>query len=259
MPPPSLDSVPERIAERFDVSRESLARLKVYVALLLKWQGRINLIGPAEAETIWTRHVADSLQLMPLIGPRPGRIVDLGSGAGFPGLVLAIMLGGQAGDDVHLIESNGKKVVFLRQAARITDSSVRISPWPNRADGACGAGRGSRHHHRRAVAGSSQLVDWRRHWRIGHTRALIFTRAKMWTGNRPKPQNLGEFGGEAPGPHRSERVHRGNQGVRGCKAQLTATAHGHGCSPLPIRRVVSGRPPRRSISARRWRRSARRC
>ena len=123
-----------------DVSRESLARLKVYVALLMKWQGRINLIGPAGAETIWTRHVADSLQLLPLIGPRAGRVVDLGSGAGFPGLVLAIMLGGQAGNDVHLIESNGKKVAFLRQAARITDSSAGIHHGPDRADGAGGAG-----------------------------------------------------------------------------------------------------------------------
>ena len=83
MPPPSLDSVPERIAERFDVSRESLARLKVYVALLMKWQGRINLIGPAGAETIWTRHVADSLQLLPLIGPRAGRVSISAAGQAF--------------------------------------------------------------------------------------------------------------------------------------------------------------------------------
>jgi len=126
MPPRSLDSEPERIAAQFDVSRESRERLQAYVGLLLKWQGRINLIGPASSDMIWTRHVADSLQLLPLIGPAPQRLVDLGSGAGFPGLVLAIMLGGQVGNDVHLIESNGKKVAFLRQAARITNSSARI-------------------------------------------------------------------------------------------------------------------------------------
>ena len=94
MPSRSPDSVPERIAGSYGVSRESLDRLKAYVALLMKWQGRINLIGPADADMIWTRHVADSLQLLPLIGPGPKRLVDLGSGAGFPGLVLAIMLGG---------------------------------------------------------------------------------------------------------------------------------------------------------------------
>jgi len=126
MPSRSPDSVPERIAGTYGVSRESLDRLKSYVALVMKWQGRINLIGPASSDMIWTRHVADSLQLLPLIGPAPQRLVDLGSGAGFPGLVLAIMLAGQAGNDIHLIESNGKKVAFLRQAARITGSSAKI-------------------------------------------------------------------------------------------------------------------------------------
>jgi 16S rRNA (guanine527-N7)-methyltransferase len=126
MPPRSADSAPERIAGAHGVSRESLDRLKAHVELLTKWRARINLIGPASTELIWTRHVADSLQLLPLIGPGPQRLVDLGSGAGFPGLVLAIMLGGQAGNDVHLIESNGKKAAFLREAARITGSSAKI-------------------------------------------------------------------------------------------------------------------------------------
>jgi 16S rRNA (guanine527-N7)-methyltransferase len=173
MPPPSLDSVPERIAERFDVSRESLARLKVYVALLMKWQGRINLIGPAGAETIWTRHVADSLQLLPLIGPRAGRVVDLGSGAGFPGLVLAIMLGGQAGNDVHLIESNGKKVAFLRQAARITDSSARIHHGRIEQMEPAVLGGAADIITARAVAGLSQLVGLAAPLADRNTRALF--------------------------------------------------------------------------------------
>jgi len=69
--------------------------------------------------------VADSLQLLPLVGSHPGRLVDLGSGAGFPGLVLSIVLAG-GDNDIHLVESNGKKAAFLQQAARITNSSARI-------------------------------------------------------------------------------------------------------------------------------------
>src|SRR5262245_33054607 len=126
MPSPLLDSEPERVAAAYDVSRESRDRLQAYVDLLVKWQSRINLIGPATLSSIWTRHVADSLQLLPLLGPKPGRVVDLGSGAGFPGLVLAIMVGGQPGNEIHLIESNGKKAAFLREAARITNSFARI-------------------------------------------------------------------------------------------------------------------------------------
>jgi 16S rRNA (guanine527-N7)-methyltransferase len=124
--PGRFDATPEDIAETFGVSRESLDRLKAYVALLLEWQDRINLIGPASLPEIWTRHVADSLQLLPLIGRTPGRMVDLGSGAGFPGLVLSIALPGATGNSFDLIESNGKKVAFLRQAARIINSSARI-------------------------------------------------------------------------------------------------------------------------------------
>ena len=117
------------------------------MALLSQWQGRINLIGPASPAEIWTRHVADSLQLLPLIGRKAGRLVDLGAGQGFPGLVLAIVLSGEAGNTIQLIESNGKKVAFLRQAARITNSSARItkagsSRWARRR-----SVRG-RYHHR---------------------------------------------------------------------------------------------------------------
>src|SRR5262245_64293513 len=105
MPLRPSEATPEDIAEAFDVSRESLDRLKAFVALLIQWQGRINLIGPASPAEIWTRHVADSLQLLPLIGSKAGRLVDLGSGAGFPGLVLAIALSGEADNSIHLIDS----------------------------------------------------------------------------------------------------------------------------------------------------------
>ncbi len=81
-----------------------------FVGLLLTWQPRINLIANSTVPDVWSRHVADSLQLVPLLG-MPRVIADLGSGGGFPGLVLAC-----CGYEVHLYESNGKKAAFLREA-----------------------------------------------------------------------------------------------------------------------------------------------
>jgi 16S rRNA (guanine527-N7)-methyltransferase len=100
--------------ERFNVSRESYEKLAVMVALLLDWQKRINLISPATIPDIWTRHVIDSVQLLPLIPVGVTSIADLGSGAGFPGLVLAATQPAT----VHMYESNGKKAAFLSEALR---------------------------------------------------------------------------------------------------------------------------------------------
>lgn len=105
-----------------NVSRESLNRLRIYVDLLLSWQQRINLIGPSTLSDVWNRHVSDALQLLPLLGDRPLKIADLGSGAGLPGLVLAIA----GGHTVHLYESNGKKAAFLRQAIRATQAPAHV-------------------------------------------------------------------------------------------------------------------------------------
>jgi 16S rRNA (guanine527-N7)-methyltransferase len=101
------------------VSRETEARLDRFVALLLNWQRRINLIAPSTEAKLWTRHVADSLQLLALV-PDARRWVDLGSGGGFPGLVIACALAETKGAQVHLVESNAKKAAFLREAARVT-------------------------------------------------------------------------------------------------------------------------------------------
>jgi 16S rRNA (guanine527-N7)-methyltransferase len=101
------------------VSRETAARLDRFVATLLRWQPRINLIAPSTEQNLWTRHVADSLQLVALA---PGARVwaDLGSGAGFPGLVIACALADLAGVRIHLVETNLKKIAFLREAVRAT-------------------------------------------------------------------------------------------------------------------------------------------
>jgi len=107
------------------VSRETGERLDRFVALLLERQVVMNLIAPSTIPQIWTRHVADSLQLLSL-APRAKRWIDLGSGAGFPGLVIAAALAREAGVAVHLVESIGKKAAFLREAAYAMDAPVTV-------------------------------------------------------------------------------------------------------------------------------------
>jgi|SRR5690242_13143537 len=99
------------------VSRETAARLDRFVALLLETQRHTNLVGSGALPELWTRHVADSLQLLAL-APDARVWLDLGSGGGFPGLVIACALADQPGRAVHLVESNGKKAAFLRQVIR---------------------------------------------------------------------------------------------------------------------------------------------
>jgi 16S rRNA (guanine527-N7)-methyltransferase len=101
------------------VSRETLERLDRFVGLLLTWQRTTNLIAPSTVLHLWTRHVADSLQLIDM-APDAQVWVDIGAGAGFPGLVIACALAGRSGARVHLIESNKKKAAFLREAQRLT-------------------------------------------------------------------------------------------------------------------------------------------
>jgi 16S rRNA (guanine527-N7)-methyltransferase len=119
------DSQPAGAADRAHalsltpVSRETLERLDRFVGLLLTWQQTTHLIAPSTVVHLWTRHIADSLQLLEL-APDAHVWVDLGAGAGFPGLVIACALAGRPGARVHLIESNRKKAAFLREAQRLT-------------------------------------------------------------------------------------------------------------------------------------------
>jgi 16S rRNA (guanine527-N7)-methyltransferase len=107
------------------VSRETSARLDRFVELLIAWQKHTNLVARSTMPVIWTRHVADSLQFLDL-APQAKVWVDLGSGAGFPGIVIACALAGTEGAKVHLVESIGKKATFLREAAQITGAPAMV-------------------------------------------------------------------------------------------------------------------------------------
>ena len=148
MPPlPSL-STPAAIAAHFNVSRETCDRLEVYAGLLRHWQKVQNLVAPSTLEILWQRHIADSLQLLAL-APEARTWMDLGSGAGFPGMVIAIALGDRGSDpagltphrsespgqgvrpagsdpNVHHVESNARKCAFLAEVARKTRAPVEI-------------------------------------------------------------------------------------------------------------------------------------
>jgi 16S rRNA (guanine527-N7)-methyltransferase len=116
-------TTPEQVFVRFNVSRESQAGLRLYADLLTRWQGKINLIGEESLSSLWARHIGDALQLRPLIGTGEQTIIDLGAGAGLPGLVLALAYPDYR---VILVESNGKKAAFLREVARQARISVKI-------------------------------------------------------------------------------------------------------------------------------------
>jgi len=107
-----------------NVSRETLEKLELLERELRRWQAIKNLVGPATLDQVWDRHIVDSLQLLDL-APEARTWVDLGAGAGFPGLVLAIA-GQERGLKVHLVESNSRKCAFLRQIARLTGASAIV-------------------------------------------------------------------------------------------------------------------------------------
>jgi len=115
----------ERALAAATVSRETSERLDRFVELLLTWQKTTHLIAPSTVAYLWTRHIADSLQLRD-IAPAARIWIDLGSGGGFPGLILACTLAEEPGAAVHLVESNAKKAAFLREAKRVTGAPATV-------------------------------------------------------------------------------------------------------------------------------------
>lgn len=138
-PIPVALSTPDAIAAAFSISRETLDRLKVYAALLEQWQRTMNLVAPKTIPDLWFRHIADSAQIEPL-APPGGHWVDFGAGAGFPGLVVAILRAGQAesgrsstlsagpgpASRVTLVESDARKCAFLAEVVRKTGLKALI-------------------------------------------------------------------------------------------------------------------------------------
>ena len=114
----------ERVRAAYDVSRETFAALDLYVAQLRRWQPVKNLVGPGTLAEVWSRHVADALQLL-VLAPEARTWLDLGSGAGIPGLILAIA-GAPRGIRVDLVESNARKSAFLTETARLTGAPARV-------------------------------------------------------------------------------------------------------------------------------------
>jgi len=119
---------PEAFQARLAVSRETLDKFLEYAALLTKWTAAINLVSPRSLEDLWRRHFLDSAQLRAYLPEHPGpaerEILDVGAGAGFPGLVLALLGCGQ----VHLVESDQRKAQFLREVVRITGARAEVHP-----------------------------------------------------------------------------------------------------------------------------------
>ena len=160
-PEPPLTPAAFRAAT--NVSRETLHDLERYVALLAKWQPAINLVGPRTLADVWRRHMLDSAQLAPMAQGR--RWLDLGSGAGFPGLVLAIMGVGE----VHLVESDARKAAFLATVARETGAkaivhAVRLEFLPAESYDVITA---------RALAPLADLLDWSARFRGPETVCLF--------------------------------------------------------------------------------------
>lgn len=130
-PAPPLS--PQAFRQATGVSRETLERLRAYAELLGKWNRSVNLVSRNSMGDLWRRHMLDSAQLLPL-APAARTWVDLGSGAGFPGLVLALL----GAPEVHLVESLARRCSFLREAARVSGAAVTIhharietlEPWP---------------------------------------------------------------------------------------------------------------------------------
>jgi 16S rRNA (guanine527-N7)-methyltransferase len=116
---------PEAVEAILPLTAEARERLAAYVALVRRWQPVKNLVAPSTLPSLWTRHVADSAQTV-VAAPEATRWLDLGSGAGFPGLVTAILIAGRPGAEVTLVESNGRKAAFLMTVARELSLPARV-------------------------------------------------------------------------------------------------------------------------------------
>jgi len=122
----SPEAVQALLMSDYGVSRETIERFLAYQAILTKWAPRINLVGASTLGSFWDRHILDSAQILPLARAEARSWVDFGSGAGFPGLVIAALVQPLNGGQVTLIEASTKRCGFLREAARAMQVQVDI-------------------------------------------------------------------------------------------------------------------------------------
>ncbi len=122
-----------KLGANLNVSRETMDRLKLFEELVSKWSGSINLISHGDQNKVWLRHIRDSMQIYPLLPNKLDSYADFGTGGGFPGLVLAILLdGGGRRTEVHLVESDKRKSAFLRNANR--ELGLKVSVYDSRIE-----------------------------------------------------------------------------------------------------------------------------
>ena len=119
----SSDRAAAQAIAKFDAAAQR--RLAIYADLLVRWQATINLVAPTTLPILWTRHFADSWQVLDAV-PEARTWIDLGSGGGFPGLVTAVRLADRPGARVHLVDSDRRKCAFLREVSRETGAPATV-------------------------------------------------------------------------------------------------------------------------------------
>jgi 16S rRNA (guanine527-N7)-methyltransferase len=152
------------------VSRETFERLEAFEVVFRRWASRINLVAPSTLNDVWGRHILDSAQLLPL-AEDSRRWVDIGSGGGFPGAVLAILLEDRPDSSIVLIESNGKKSSFLRNA--LSELAPRARIVPERAEVVIANEKAPDIITARAVASLADLLSLTEPWLMAGARALF--------------------------------------------------------------------------------------
>ena len=213
MRPPSIEAgrtptaVQALLVSDYGVSRETIERFEAYQAILTKWAPRINLVGASTLASFWDRHILDSAQILPLASPEAKTWVDFGSGAGFPGLVIAALVQSRDGAQVTLIEASTKRCSFLREAARamqvrvdiVNDKLENVTPRPVDIITA------------RAFTALDRLLAYSAPWQGPQTQALF-----------PKGEEVsGELAQASTNWRFKSTIHPSASDVRGCIVEIT--------------------------------------
>ena len=179
-------------AEALGVSRETFERLTIYADLLTRWNPRINLVSKSTLDDLWNRHIRDSLQLLHLPGRKIHQWADLGSGGGFPGLVIALATEPGRPETVTLVESDQRKATFLRTVLRETGTTAQVIAKRIEDTPPLGADILSA----RALADLTRLLAFaERHLSQGGT--CLFPKGRTWKSELQSAQQAWHFSCEA--------------------------------------------------------------